>query len=209
MMYNAKIKLASIFFFLIDMRTGKKKNKFQTIVFTLSLGLLFGMAFVNNSFANTSFAKTQQETSYPVSSPISSGVIKNIYVSNGQQVKQGELLFEFDDRLINSNLDEARATVRMAKLKAVEAKKDVERSQELYERTVLSDYELQQSKIRYNEALVGLSQAKNKLAHAQWDKGYSKVYAPFSGLVKKILCYSGCYINNNVATQIILIMEKE
>ncbi len=154
-------------------------------------------------------ANSRQEANlYPVSSPISSGVIKKIYVKEGQSIKQGDLLFDFDDRLIKSNLEEAKANVNMVRLKLIEAKKEVARSEELYERTVLSDYELQQSKIQYSEAQASLAQAKNKLVHAQWDQDYSKVHAPFNAMVKTILCYSGCYVNNNFSAQTILFLEQ-
>ncbi len=149
-----------------------------------------------------------QSNLFPISSAISSGVIKKIHVTEGQTVNKGDLLFEFDDRLINSNLEEAQANVRMASLKTSEAKKEVERSIELYERTVLSDYDLQQSKVKYREAQAELAQAKNRLVHVQWDKDYSKVYAPFKAQVKTLKCYSGCYVNNNFSTQTILILEK-
>ena len=139
------------------------------------------------------YSETQADL-FLISSAISSGVIKTIHVTEGQTVKKGELLFEFDDRLINSNLEEAQANVRMASLKASEAKKEVERSIELYERTLLSDYDLQQSRVKYREAQAELAQAKNKLVHVQWDKDYSKVYAPFNARIKTLKCYSGCYV---------------
>ncbi len=177
----------------------------------LPLYLLLSFSFfISSAFAiETSAANSQQKTNlYPISSPISSGVIKKIYVKEGQNTKQGDLLFEFDDRLIKSNLEEARANVKLARLKVIEAKKDVARSEELYERTVLSDYDLQQSKIQYSEAQASLAQASNKLVHAQWDQDFSKVYAPFTGIVKKVFCYSGCYVNNNFSTQTIIMLEK-
>ncbi len=154
------------------------------------------------------YSETQTNL-FPISSAISSGVIKTIHVTEGQTVKKGDLLFEFDDRLINSNLEEAQANVRMASLKASEAKKEVERSVELYERTLLSDYDLQQSRVKYREAQAELAQAKNKLVHVQWDKDYSKVYAPFNARVKTLKCYTGCYVNNNFSTQTILFLEKK
>ena len=158
---------------------------------------------------STGIAYSETQTNlFPISSAISSGVIKTVYVTEGQSVKKGDLLFDFDDRLINSNLEEAQANVRMASLKASEARKDVERSIELYERTLLSDYDLQQSRVKYREAQAELAQAKNRLVHVQWDRDYSKVYAPFDGRVKTLKCYSGCYVNNNYATQTILILEK-
>ena len=143
---------------------------------------------------------------YQITSPVS-GVIKKVYVQKGKTVNQGELLLEFDNTLINSNLAEAQAQLKLAKINLSEAKKELDRSNELYDRTVLSEHDLQLAKISYSKASAQHTAAKNKLTHAQWDKKHSKLYAPFNGRIIKVLSYQGQYVNNKLSAQTLLIIK--
>ncbi len=145
---------------------------------------------------------------YQITSPVS-GVIKQVYVQSGKTVKPGDLLLEYDMTLIASNLLEAEALIKLAKVDLAEAKKERERAEELYDRTVLSDHELQQAKVLYSKASAQYASAKNQLVHAQWDKKHSKLYAPFQGRVVKVLSYPGQYVNNKFTAQTLLILEKD
>lgn len=143
---------------------------------------------------------------YKITSPIS-GVVKHVYVTAGKIVKKGDLLLEFDNTLIASNLSEAQANVKLAKLNRAEAKKELDRAEELYERTVLSEHDLQLAKVLYAKAEAQSSSAENKLVHAQWDVKHSKLYAAFNGQVSQIFSYSGQYVNNQFSAETLLIIK--
>ena len=154
----------------------------------------------------TSISAEESVSGYQITSPVS-GVIKKVYVQNGKKVNQGELLLEFDNTLINSNLAEAQAQLKLAKINLSEAKKELERANELYDRTVLSEHDLQLAKISYSKASAQYSSSENQLVHAQWDKGHSKLYSPFNGRVVKLLSYQGQYVNNKLSAQTLLIIK--
>ncbi len=143
---------------------------------------------------------------YEITSPVS-GVIKQVYVHEGKNVKQGELLLEFDDTLLLSDLAEARAQLKLAKDNLTEAKKELARARELYDRTVLSEHELQQAKISYSKAAASSAAADNHLAHAQWNLTHSKLHAPFDGLVTRLSSYPGQYVNNAFTAQTLMLMQ--
>ena len=86
------------------------------------------------------------ESGFKITSPIS-GVIEEVFVEVGQSIKKDQILLRFDSRLIDSNLTAAKAKLQAEKLNLEEAKKENERAEELYERTVLSDHDLQKAKI--------------------------------------------------------------
>lgn len=174
------------------------KQNYQWLQALFILALLLGAASVS-----------AQETvsGYRITSPVS-GVIKQIYIQPGKKVKQGDLLLEYDETLIISNLSEAQANINLARVNRTEVKKELERAEELYERTVLSEHELQQAKVLYSKALAQYARAENKLTHAQWDKTHSRLYAPFNGQVIKVLSYPGQYVNNEFTAQTLLILEK-
>ena len=168
-------------------------------------GSLFVALFVSLFMINDVFAQEGQ-SGYKITSPVS-GVIKTVYVKPGQMVKKGDVLLEFDDSLIASNLSEVKAKIQLAKINKVEAKKEFARAEELYDRTVLSDQELQQANVLYSKALAQYATAKNELVHAQWDMDHTKLYAAFSGQVSQIFSYPGQYVNNKFTAQTLLIIK--
>jgi|GEM_PF-6866432 len=149
----------------------------------------------------------QQSNEFDLSSPVS-GVVKTVYVSMGKDVKAGELLLEFDTTLIVSNLSAAQSVLQLAKLNRSEAKKELDRAVELYERTVLSEFDLQLAKLAYVSSQADYSQAHNELVHAQWESRHSKLYAGFAGKIINVYSYPGQYVNNQFKAQSLLRIRK-
>lgn len=158
-------------------------------------------------FALSNVSAREGQSQYQITSPVS-GIVKKIYVKAGQIVKQDELLLEFDSTLIDSDIKEAKAQKTLAAVSLKEAKKELERAKELYERTVLSDHELQTADISYNENLVKYATANKQLIHAQWGKKHSSVRAPFDAKIIKIFAYQGQFINNKLQVQVLFLFEK-
>ena len=115
---------------------------------------------------------------------------------------------QFDASLIDSNLTETKSKLDAATLNLSEAKKEFERAEELYDRTVLSEHDLQKAKIDYANAKADYASIKNLLVHRQWDKKYSQLHAPFAGKVLKLFSYSGQYVNNTISAQTLMSLEK-
>ena len=156
----------------------------------------------------TNASAQEKASGFKITSPVS-GVVKQVYAQVGKTIKQGDLLLEFDDSLIVSNLAEAKASMKLAKLNRAEAKKELERAEELYDRTVLSEHELQQAKVLYSKASAQYASADNQLIHAQWDKTHSKLYAPFHGRIIQVFSYPGQYVNNELTAQTLMIMATD
>lgn len=146
-------------------------------------------------------------TGYQITSPVS-GLIKQVYAKKNKTVKRGELLLEFNNTLIDSNLSAAESQMKLAKINLAEAKKELDRANELYQRTVLSEHDLQLAKILYAETSARFASAKNQLIHAQWNREHSKLYAPFNGRIMKVFSYQGQYVNSKFTAQTLLILKK-
>lgn len=157
-------------------------------------------------FTTTSVLAQEGQAGYQITSPVS-GVIKKVYVKPGQTVKKGDLLLEYDTSLIVSNLSEAQANIKLAKINTAEAKKEFARAEELYDRTVLSEHELQLAKVLYVKALAQYAAADNQLVHARWNMKHSKLYAELSGQVAKVFSYPGQFVNNKLTAQTLLIIK--
>jgi len=111
------------------------------------------------------------------------GVIKKVKVENGSLVKRGELLLQLDQRGFQARVDGLLA--KGAKLKALqdEAGRERDRALELYDRTVLSEHDLQVAKIAFITANADTRLLQAELQQARLDLEYSSLRAPFDARV--------------------------
>ncbi|WP_455367049.1 efflux RND transporter periplasmic adaptor subunit [Kaarinaea lacus] len=119
-----------------------------------------------------------------LSTPVS-GVIKSINVSPGALVNKGDVLLQLDDRAIKQHLEEARAEVERMRLLEAEAERELERTNELYDQTLIADHEKQMAIISRAEAAAKHQAAKADLAQAEMDLEYSAIRAPYDAIVVK------------------------
>jgi multidrug efflux pump subunit AcrA (membrane-fusion protein) len=84
-----------------------------------------------------------------------SGVVEEVLVSEGQKVTKGTLLLRLNPVILQARLDEAMADEDRAKADEADAKRELERAQELYERTVSSTTELDAASLAYARAQAG------------------------------------------------------
>mgnify|MGYP001065721829 CR=1 FL=1 len=111
------------------------------------------------------------------------GVIKSVLVNTGDRVKQGELLVQLDDRNYAAALLKARAREKDLGEKRKEAQRQLKRAQELYDRTVLSEHDLQTAKNNKVSADSEYETAKSELVTAELNLEYTSIRAPFNALV--------------------------
>jgi RND family efflux transporter MFP subunit len=100
-----------------------------------------------------------------------SGRIEKMLVVPGQNVKTGELLVQLDAREVQAQLDRVLA-VRQ------QAENDLKRARELFQQKILpqSEYDNAQSKFRVADAAA---------TEAETMRGYTKVTAPFDGVITR------------------------
>ena len=116
-------------------------------------------------------------------STLSSGVVADVFVDIGDHVKQNDLLLQLDPVLFETRIKQSAVALKSANENFLEAKRERDRSEELYNRTVLSDHELQVAKNNLVTAQAELEQARLKHEKAKYDYKYSRVFAPFNALV--------------------------
>src|SRR6185437_3673035 len=110
-------------------------------------------------------------------SALSSGVISEVAIKEGQAVKKGEVLFRVLPTLSQAKLDAELAEVKIAQL-------EFNNTKSLFEQKVVSHLEL-----ALQEAKLANAQAKAKLAAAELN--LSAVRAPFDGLVGRLQLQEG------------------
>ena len=120
-----------------------------------------------------------------------SGVVAVVHVRPGQTVGQGDPLVTLDDRGFKGEVDRHLAVYRHAQVALEEARREDERAIELYDRTVLSDFERNQAKIALQAARARAEEARADLIQARLDLERSVVRAPFDGLVLAVNVSAG------------------
>jgi multidrug efflux system membrane fusion protein len=127
-------------------------------------------------------AQLQWAQRVELSTPVS-GQVSEVMVHVGDQVKKGDPLLRLDDRGFKAQVTKARADVAQAKDALEEAKRETNRSQELFDRTVLSVHDLQLAKLAQTRAEYEYSSAQTSLELSRLNLEYSVVRAPFNGVI--------------------------
>ncbi|WP_459869822.1 efflux RND transporter periplasmic adaptor subunit [Endothiovibrio diazotrophicus] len=112
-----------------------------------------------------------------------SGVVVEAPAVAGQRVAKGALLVRLDARPFEARKARAAAAVAGAKAALDEARREMERAEELYDRTVLSDHELQKAKIGQAAAEATFESARAEHTLATVDLERSRLTAPFDAWV--------------------------
>jgi RND family efflux transporter MFP subunit len=120
-----------------------------------------------------------------------SGVIASVAVQPGQRVEKDQLLAALDDRHLRARIARAEAELEEARQSREEGTRELQRARELYDRTVLSDHELQLAQIGEARAQAAWHRAQAELAEARVVLQQSRIQAPFTGLVVAVTAQPG------------------
>lgn len=135
-----------------------------------------------------------------------SGTITEVRVVPGQRVEQGQVLVELDQRLYRARVERAKAALDQAKQQREEARRELERAQELYDRTVLSVHERTLAEIAVAEADAAFRNAQASLTEARLEQEYSRVTAPFGGLVVAVQAAPGEAVANRLQVKPLVVL---
>jgi RND family efflux transporter MFP subunit len=102
---------------------------------------------------------------------------------SGESVRKGALLVQLDDGVPRAQRVAARAEVAHQALLLSEAKNELQRSEELYDRTLLSDHDLDLARIAHAAANSSYLHASAALAAAERSVAHTRLVAPFDGVV--------------------------
>ena len=112
-----------------------------------------------------------------------SGVIQKIYVDFNSHVKKGQLLAELDKTPLQTQVQQAQASLDDSKSEVEYQKASYERYKALLDKKLVAQADYDQVKYSYNKALANL-----KTAQAGYDKSivnlnYASIYSPIVGVI--------------------------
>lgn len=137
-----------------------------------------------------------------------SGVVEEVLVSEGQEVKKGALLLRLNPVILQARLDEATADEDRAKADEADAKRELERAQELYERTVSSTTELDAASLAYARAQAGLAAAVARRVIAQKNLSDAELKAPFDGVVSALPAAPGVVVAAECQPKTLVVLKR-
>jgi membrane fusion protein (multidrug efflux system) len=125
------------------------------------------------------------------------GILEKIYITEGQHVKKGQLLFKINDSELQIELSKATASYNSAAADAKVAAVEVDRVQTLVDKKIITQTELDLAKAKYKAAL-----ARADVALAEKDAvakriSYTSIHSPFTGVVDRIPFKEGSLVTPN------------
>ena len=117
-----------------------------------------------------------------LSTPVS-GVVVEVAAQVGQRVSQDQLLLRLDSKVHEANVQQFKAQLtRHTRLRS-EAQRELDRSEELFNATLLSEHEMELARIGFDAAEAEFQKANAALVQAANELKYSEVRAPFDAVV--------------------------
>jgi RND family efflux transporter MFP subunit len=135
------------------------------------------------------------------------GVVEEVKVHAGQRVKKGDALVRLNSVVFEARVREAQADVDRGQVDEEDAKKDLDRGEELYKRTVTSTTELDAARLKFARAKASLEAARARLTIAQKDLADSVLRAPFNGVVVERLAEPGL-VTTECQSRTLIILSK-
>ncbi len=109
--------------------------------------------------------------------------IQEITVHAGTFVKKGDILIRLDDGEIKARIKQAQSVLAAAEATRDEAKRDLERYQDLVRRGTESKQKLDQVETKYQNTISAVETAKQQIAEIQESLGYTEIKATFDAVV--------------------------
>ena len=112
-----------------------------------------------------------------------SGVVQTVHAQVGERVKKGQVLATLDARDYQAQVVEAQAVLARNQEDQLDAKRNLDRVEELYKRTVIATSELEAAQTRQARTIAQLNEAQARLRRAQKILGDASLRAPFDALI--------------------------
>ena len=137
------------------------------------------------------------------------GFLQEIRYRDGDEVKQGAVLFVIEPEPYKLKLEQARAAEAGAAATMKQNEAEYERQADLASRAVASKAQLDNATANRDSAQAKLMQAKGDTAQAAINLGYTEVKAPFDGIVTARQVSLGELVGANGPTQLATIVATD
>jgi HlyD family secretion protein len=130
----------------------------------------------------TATGTVQADTTVLIGTQVS-GVIKKIYVDFNSHVKKGQLLAELDKTPLQTQVQQAQASLDDSKSEVAFQSATYERYKALLDKKLVAQADFDQVKYSYDKALANLKTAQAGYDKAIVNLNYASIYSPIIGVV--------------------------
>lgn len=114
-----------------------------------------------------------------------SGILQERTYKEGNQVKQGQVLFRIDPRSYQAALARAKGALAQEQARYRQTDRDLKRIRELQKKGFASESELDNAVSNFEQSKANIEAAKAEVQSKQIDLDYTTVEAPISGITSK------------------------
>ncbi len=115
--------------------------------------------------------------------PQVNGFVTDIHFKDGARVKKGQLLYSIDAQLYAANYNQAVANLNAQEANLAKAQKDADRYRELAKNDAVAKQLVDNAEAALTVAEKQVEAAKAGISASQTSVRYTKIYAPFDGLI--------------------------
>jgi RND family efflux transporter MFP subunit len=135
-------------------------------------------------------------------SALVAGRVNSVTVAEGDSVRQGQVIAELDRRPLEDQRRQAAAAVEQAKAQVENARLNLQRNQQLFERGIAAGKEVEDARTQLAQAQSALEQATASLNTADRNIERAQVRAPIGGQVVKRMVSVGEQVDGTAAQPI-------
>lgn len=111
------------------------------------------------------------------------GLVDSVRVSQGDHVKQGDVLVELNTEILEQEIALTRTRIEQAQLRISMTRKNFERLDKLYKQAGVSEKDFDDAEYTYQDAQKEKQAAENNLKKLLIQKRRSVISAPFDGII--------------------------
>ncbi|HTF18019.1 MAG TPA: efflux RND transporter periplasmic adaptor subunit [Chryseolinea sp.] len=131
------------------------------------------------------------------------GWITSVNFKEGSTVKKGDLLYIVDDVQYQTRVDREASELTRSKTELTRTQNELSRVKPLTELNALSKKDLDNATASYEAAQAQVRASEASLSNAKIELGYTRVYAPFSGVIGMSNVREGDYVSRAGGTSVL------
>ncbi len=136
------------------------------------------------------------------------GYLTDVLITEGSKVKKGQALFIIDQTSYKAALSAAKANVAVGEASVETAQLTYTSKQNLYDKNIVSDFELISAKNSLKTAKAQLEQAKAQEITAQNNLSYTVIKSPSDGVVGSLPYRVGDYVSSAISDGLTVVADN-
>ncbi|CAK7072730.1 MAG: Multidrug resistance protein MexA [Desulfovibrio sp.] len=137
------------------------------------------------------------------------GIIKERLFDEGSDVQAGQVLYQIDPALYEAAYNNAKAELARTQANLVSARLLAQRYAKIVATNAISKQDYDDAVAAHNQAKAAVEAARQAVATAEINLGYTKVTAPVSGRIGRSSVTPGALVTQNQATPLATIQQLD